>query len=150
MCLWNDIIMLYLSHGLYSVLIFRWTSFLYATGFTPTPCFAPYSVLLLSLFNYLKLWNILCLTVVIIRGYRTKKAGANSEKETWLNCTIQPFSRAFFDAISSLHLIASNDSKMFLFCKIFMKTWQLISSILCINEDNSTFLGNKITNSWNL
>jgi hypothetical protein len=60
--------------------------------------------------------------VVITGGNRIKKAGANSEKETWLNRTIQPLAREFFDDISSLQLLASNDSKIFLSCKTFMKT----------------------------
>ena len=85
--------------------------------------------------------------MVITRGNRIKKAGAKSEKKTWLNCTIQPFAREFFDGISPLQMLASNDSKTFLFCKSFMKTWQIISRILCINQDNLTFLGNKFTNS---
>jgi hypothetical protein len=43
-------------------------------------------------------------------------------------------------------------TRMFLqFCKICMKTWQFISNFYCIrpsiNQDNSTFLGNKFTNS---
>ena len=51
----------------------------------------------------------------------------------------QPFSRESFDGISSLQLLPSNDSKVFLLGnrKIFLKTWQLISRILCTNEDNS-------------
>jgi len=56
-----------------------------------------------------------------------KKAGAKSEKETWLYCTLQPFTRRFFDATLSLQLLAANDSTFFLFCKTFMKTWQLFS-----------------------
>jgi len=48
--------------------------------------------------------------VLITRRNWIKKAGAKSEKETWLKCTIPPFAREFFNAISSLQLLAGNDS----------------------------------------
>ena len=35
------------------------------------------------------------------------------EKETWLNNAIQPFTRQFFDAISSVQLLAANDMHFF-------------------------------------
>jgi len=37
--------------------------------------------------------------MVITGGNRMKKAGAKSEKETWLNCIIQPFSRELRDGV---------------------------------------------------
>jgi hypothetical protein len=36
-------------------------------------------------------------------------AGANSQKEARLKYTIQPFSREFFDAISSMQLLVAKD-----------------------------------------
>jgi hypothetical protein len=36
-------------------------------------------------------------------------AAAKSRKEAWLNYTIQPFARQFFDAISSVQLLAAKD-----------------------------------------
>jgi hypothetical protein len=53
--------------------------------------------------------------VVNTRGHKIKKAGENSEKETWLNCKFQPFSRHFFEEISSLQLLAANDWKIISF-----------------------------------
>jgi hypothetical protein len=46
-----------------------------------------------------------------------KKAGADSEKLTWLNCIIQPFARQCFDTTSALQLLATNDSKVFFFVR---------------------------------
>jgi len=37
--------------------------------------------------------------MVITGGNRMKKAGAKSEKETWPNCIIPPFSRELRDGI---------------------------------------------------
>jgi hypothetical protein len=36
-------------------------------------------------------------------------AGGKLEKETWLNYTLQPFARQYFDDISSVQLRAAND-----------------------------------------
>jgi hypothetical protein len=46
-------------------------------------------------------------------GNRKEMAVAKSEKEARLNYTIQPFVRDFFDAISSVQLLAANDSHVF-------------------------------------
>jgi hypothetical protein len=51
--------------------------------------------------------------VVNTAGNRIKKAGAKSEKLTWLNCTIHPFAKQFFDTISSLQLIADKEPNVF-------------------------------------
>jgi hypothetical protein len=51
--------------------------------------------------------------MVITSGNITKKAGAKSKKVTWLICTIHPYVRLFFDAISTLQLLAANDSNVF-------------------------------------
>jgi hypothetical protein len=40
-------------------------------------------------------------------------ADAKSDKETWLNDTIQPFYRLLFDAISAVQLLAANESAFF-------------------------------------
>jgi hypothetical protein len=58
-----------------------------------------------------------CLTVVITGGNRIEKAGAESEKVIWLNCIIQPFARQYFDATSSLQMLAANDSKVYFFVR---------------------------------
>jgi len=94
-----------------SILIFRHTIFLWLTGFTETPCFPLYNVLLQSFIKYLKLKSILCLKVVITTANRLMKFGAMSEKDTWLNCTIQLLARQFLDIISSLLLLTGNESK---------------------------------------
>jgi len=44
-------------------------------------------------------------------------ARSKSQKETWLNRTIQPFARQFSDAISSMQLLAANDLHVFLSLK---------------------------------
>jgi hypothetical protein len=46
-----------------------------------------------------------------------KMAGTKSEENTWLYYTIQPFDRQFFDAITSLQVVASSDWHVFFFLK---------------------------------
>jgi hypothetical protein len=46
-------------------------------------------------------------------------AASKPEKETWLNNANQPFTRHFFDAISSVQLLAAKDSHFFSFKNIY-------------------------------
>jgi len=39
--------------------------------------------------------------------------GGKSDKETWLNYTIQPYARQFSDDISLVQLLAANDKHVF-------------------------------------
>ena len=103
-----------------------------------------------NLLRYIKMYIMPCLTVVITGGNRIEKAGAESEKVIWLNCIIQPFARQYFDATSSLQMLAANDSKVYFFVR---HLWRLekLSHFLCILpsiiQDNSTFDGTKFTTS---
>jgi len=56
-------------------------------------------------FMYLALQNILGLRMVFSAGNIKQLAVGKSDKETWLNYTIQPFARQFFDVISSVRLL---------------------------------------------
>jgi hypothetical protein len=51
-----------------------------------------------------------------------------SEKEKGLNYTVQPFARQFFDTISSVQLLAANDSHVYFSAKY-----------LCITDNVSAF-----------
>jgi hypothetical protein len=42
---------------------------------------------------------------------------AKSEKDTWLNYSIQPFAGQFFGSISPVQLLAANDWHVFIFLK---------------------------------
>jgi hypothetical protein len=47
---------------------------------------------------------------MVVFTARTKQmSGRKSDKESWMNYTIQPFARKFFDDISSLQLLAAKD-----------------------------------------
>jgi hypothetical protein len=52
-------------------------------------------------------------------------AGVKSEKEARLNYTIQPFAKLFFDAISSVQLLAESDSQLFFSLKPFCRSGNL-------------------------
>jgi hypothetical protein len=60
--------------------------------------------------------------MVITAGNIIKKAGAKSKKVTWLNCTIHPYVRLFFDTISPLQMLAANDSNVFFAVKYLRRT----------------------------
>jgi hypothetical protein len=67
-----------------------------------------------DLFRYWALKSIPCLRAIFTSRNGEIPVG-KSEKETWLNRTIQPFARECFGAISPVQLLAAKDSQLF-FC----------------------------------
>jgi len=48
--------------------------------------------------------------------------GRKSEKETWLNYTIQPLARQFLNAILSVQMLASKDRNVFFSLKLLCRS----------------------------
>jgi hypothetical protein len=98
--------------------------------------------------DFLSIW--ICLSLVITRRNRIKKAGAKSDKETWLNWNIQRFA----SCLIPLHLCncLQQTTRNFLFSVKHLCRPHILSSIFLyirpsINQDNSTFHGTNFTNS---
>jgi len=72
----------------------------------------------------LEIWhsNLFSVWVWFLLQGIQKMADGKSHKETWLNCTIRPFARLYFDDISSMQLLPAKGSSLFL-SKPFMKIW---------------------------
>jgi len=56
--------------------------------------------------------------VVFTAGNIRQLAFGKSDKETWVNYTIQPFARQFFDVISFVQLLEAKDFHVFFFLKL--------------------------------